>query len=517
MDAINNLTTTSITNAAGTGGTTISVTTGTGANFPATPFNAAVWAAIPTANANSLPMVEIVRVTSISGDNLTVTRQWSASAGGYFYFENNNSLNITSSGFYIAQVIDSYVIRSLQNYSYQVNSTTGNPVTLLTPVGTTAAWLCQSDTAAIFTTNSSGNTISVAPNKTGLLVGSTSDTAISVNIIGRLPSNPATNGVTNSTNWATLATNNAASSTKFIALSSASSTNSAYFNGSTWGNYTTTTTAARYGVAYGVSGSTGYFVTCDNGANTTQVFNTNSAGWAAGATLPSSSSWQGMAYGSIGGTPTWVVANADVGGNPAYYNSGTAPTTGTFSASTGINTATAAIAFGNGKFMAIQSGGTGVWTSSTGTQWSNSGLASLPIATSGTGVSIAYGNGRWVIAPGNTSGMPLLVSLNDGVSWMVATVPNAAALNATSVTFGCGQFVAASTISPYLISSYDGINWSWCYYSAAFSTTPQSIAVGGSQMMAALSTAGTNLVNYNLTANYPANFSVTPVSYNITS
>jgi histidinol phosphatase-like enzyme len=52
-------------------GTSLTVATGDGAKFPAVPFNATVW---PASTQPTTANAEIVRVTNISGDVLTITR-----------------------------------------------------------------------------------------------------------------------------------------------------------------------------------------------------------------------------------------------------------------------------------------------------------------------------------------------------------------------------------------------------------------------------------------------------------
>ena len=76
-DAHANLAYTLLTNSPGTAGTTFNVTAGTGAYFPAAPFNCTVWPSgvIPTQGNG-----EIVRVTNVTGDALTVTRAKEGSA-----------------------------------------------------------------------------------------------------------------------------------------------------------------------------------------------------------------------------------------------------------------------------------------------------------------------------------------------------------------------------------------------------------------------------------------------------
>ena len=54
-----------------TSGTSLIVTTGQGSYFPATPFDATIWpAGVQPSNTNA----EIVRVTNVSTDTLTITR-----------------------------------------------------------------------------------------------------------------------------------------------------------------------------------------------------------------------------------------------------------------------------------------------------------------------------------------------------------------------------------------------------------------------------------------------------------
>ena len=81
FDAHGTLVATLLTNAPGAGGTTFNVTAGTGALFPAVPFNCTVWTAntLPVRAASQLgipnsALAEVVRVTNVTGDVLTVTR-----------------------------------------------------------------------------------------------------------------------------------------------------------------------------------------------------------------------------------------------------------------------------------------------------------------------------------------------------------------------------------------------------------------------------------------------------------
>ena len=88
FDAHANLATSLLTNSPGTAGTTFNVTTGTGALFPAVPFNCLV---VP---ANTLPTTsnaEIVRCTAYTTDSFTVTRAQEGTTAvnavaGYVFF-----------------------------------------------------------------------------------------------------------------------------------------------------------------------------------------------------------------------------------------------------------------------------------------------------------------------------------------------------------------------------------------------------------------------------------------------
>lgn len=97
-DAHSNLAYTLLTNSPGTAGTSFKLTAGTGAYFPAAPFNCTVWPAnvIPTQG-----NAEIVRVTVVTGDTLTVTRAQEGSTAvnvgvGYQFMLSITALDITA-------------------------------------------------------------------------------------------------------------------------------------------------------------------------------------------------------------------------------------------------------------------------------------------------------------------------------------------------------------------------------------------------------------------------------------
>jgi hypothetical protein len=79
MDALKNLaySTVAAAPAPASSGTSLDVTSGQGSRFPTPPFNATVWAT----GANPIPSnAEIVRVTAISTDTLTIVREQEGSS-----------------------------------------------------------------------------------------------------------------------------------------------------------------------------------------------------------------------------------------------------------------------------------------------------------------------------------------------------------------------------------------------------------------------------------------------------
>jgi len=71
FDTHKNLAISTVVTSPGTAGASLSVTTGEGSRFPIVPFNATVW---PSGQAPTPANAEIVRVTAIAGDTLTITR-----------------------------------------------------------------------------------------------------------------------------------------------------------------------------------------------------------------------------------------------------------------------------------------------------------------------------------------------------------------------------------------------------------------------------------------------------------
>ena len=91
------------------------------------------------------------------------------------------------------------------------------------------------------------------------------------------------------------------------------------------------------------------------------------------------------------------------------------------------------VAYGNGVFVAVASGGTTAATSPDGITWTPRALPS-----SASWDSVAYGNGVFVAVAGGIAA----ATSPDGISWTGRTLPVSA--NWDSVIFGNGVFVAIS-------------------------------------------------------------------------
>lgn len=110
----------------------------------------------------------------------------------------------------------------------------------------------------------------------------------------------------------------------------------------------------------------------------------------------------------------------------------------------------AAVAYGNGKFVAVDRENPRVAYSTDGINWS---LASLPSdASGGSMASVTYGNGKFVAVPGAGGNA---VYSSDGVNWKQTALPSYK--NWYQVTYGNGKFVAIS--SNIIAYSTDGITW----------------------------------------------------------
>jgi len=164
-------------------------------------------------------------------------------------------------------------------------------------------------------------------------------------------------------------------------------------------------------------------------------------------TMPSSANWAAMAYGN-----GVFVATTSNGTNVAASSTdGATWTARTFPTNQRWN----GVAYGNGVFVAVGDSLSGtatnvVATSPDGVTWTN-----RTISASSTWQSVAYGNGTFV-AISRATGTTASTS-PDGITWTARTLPTSAGWWA--ITFGNGIFVAVASGGTAAAISPDGISW----------------------------------------------------------
>jgi hypothetical protein len=202
-------------------------------------------------------------------------------------------------------------------------------------------------------------------------------------------------------------------------------------------------------IATGPTSGTGTAVTVNSvtvaiatGSNTTTRSVNGAVTWTAGGNLPSSTTWQSVAYGQ-----GYWIAIATGGTATAYSTDGGQ----TWSAGGALPASTTwtDISYGAGKFVAVASGGTqAASTTDFGLTWTS---RTLPSSTDWA--SVAFGNNRFV-AVSSTSGTAAAYSL-DGITWTASTIVNT---DYTAITYGQGTFLAVGSTTT-AASSPDGIVW----------------------------------------------------------
>jgi hypothetical protein len=203
-------------------------------------------------------------------------------------------------------------------------------------------------------------------------------------------------------------------------------------------------------VATGVGTGTGtatpnqsVFVAVASGGTTTARSVDGGITWTAGGALPSSGSWNCLAYAK-GIFVTLRSGSANVAysidGGATWAAGGALPASATWTS----------VAYGRGRWVAVASGGTqAAYSLDNGATWTT---ATLPQSSNWN--SVSWGNGRFV-AISSTSGTIAAYSL-DGVTWTSSTLPATAAW--TKISYGQGVFLAVSQTTQ-AASSEDGIVW----------------------------------------------------------
>jgi len=178
---------------------------------------------------------------------------------------------------------------------------------------------------------------------------------------------------------------------------------------------------------------------------------TLSSTWSPTTTVLPTSDLKGLAYGNniyvaVGGTTTTPSAASMTG------NATTASWINRSGNITGAVTY-AAVAYGNGRFVAIPASGNITTTTVNAVAWTAGG--NLPIST--TWASIAYGNGRFVALAANGT---IAYSYNVGTSWFQSTTAGLpSTVTWTKVAYGQGLFFAIAAGTDACATSWDGINW----------------------------------------------------------
>jgi len=237
-------------------------------------------------------------------------------------------------------------------------------------------------------------------------------------------------------------------------------------------------------------GAGGSFVAVASGSRTTNT-SVNGTAWSENLlALPSTSNWTSVASGKL--TVVETAGSFVVGrsyritslGNTVYTSIGAAANlVGTYFVATGAGSGSGTATPVANHLVAVSSSTTvNAYSTNGGVTWTSGG--SLPGGISGTAVSVAYGDGRWVaLGSGGTSAY----STNGGVSWVAGGAVGSGTY--TSIAYGQGVFVAITTGATTTRISTDGGQTWGAGGALPASSTWISIAYGANKFVA-VSSAG---------------------------
>ena len=171
---------------------------------------------------------------------------------------------------------------------------------------------------------------------------------------------------------------------------------------------------------------------------TIAAYSTDGINWTE-TTLPSSANWNSVTYGNDKFVAVANTTTAAYSTDGINWTAATLPSSGHWYS----------VTYGNGKFIAVSSGSNTAAYSTDGINWT---AATLP--SSADWRSVTYGNGKFVAVAYRSDAAPYST---DGINWTAATLPRSASW--LSVTYGNGKFVAVADISDTAAYSTDGINW----------------------------------------------------------
>jgi hypothetical protein len=209
-------------------------------------------------------------------------------------------------------------------------------------------------------------------------------------------------------------------------------------------------------------------------STTVNAYSTNGgATWTSGGALPAGMSGVtvGVAYGySTATSGRWVAISSN--GNSCFSTSGGASWTagGTLPAGT-----YSCIAYGQGRWVALTTGGVGTaFSTDGGVTW----IAGFSLPTSTTWISIAYGANKFVAVSSDGAVDPAY-SVDGGVNWSnTGETGYLGTGTVTDVRYGQGVFVVTTSSSNNMVSSENGINWTTRAITRA-SGTGALVAVNG--------------------------------------
>ncbi len=188
----------------------------------------------------------------------------------------------------------------------------------------------------------------------------------------------------------------------------------------------------------GYSGPT--FVAASYHTSDKAAYSSDGVTWEA-STMPSAASWSAMAYGN-----GKFVALAGFSDKAAYSTDGINWTAVTIPASEWWTS----VVYGDGKFVAIADHSANFAYSTDGITWT----AVDPGIYQESWLHVAYGNGKFVtVEEGNDA----VAYSTDGISWSLADLPSAAYWG--GVAYGNGKFVTVGYNSNKAAYSTDGITW----------------------------------------------------------
>ena len=249
------------------------------------------------------------------------------------------------------------------------------------------------------------------------------------------------------------------------------------------------TTGAITAIEYAGVGAGGKFIAVASGSRTTNT-SINGTAWSENLlSLPSTSNWTSVAAGKLtvvetaGGFVTGRSYRITSLGNTVFtFIGAVANLVGTYFVATGAGSGTGTATPVANHVVAVSSSTTvNAYSTDGGTTWTAGG--SLPGGISGTAVAVTYGryngNGRWIaLGSGGTSAY----STNGGVSWVAGGAVGSGTY--TSVAYGQGVFVAITTGATTTRISVDG-GQTWTAGGALpASSTWISVAYGANKFVA---------------------------------